>query len=304
MDKVSSKKILITGATGYIGGSLCNGLEKLGFDITRGSRSPPLRRNSLHKWISTDWDDRSLSFLSNFDCVLHAAGPTSQECGDNPELAKYFYGDVTTKLIEALVKQSEKSIFLLSSVHVYSSNGSGVITEETNPSNTHPYAAYRRQSEDLLNSYLEKNQINGCILRLGNCFGKIGDAGGDFANLFVNQICRDVLNTGRININSNPSLRRDFVPLSYLMRVVQALIMENSKFPVYNVLTGSSMSLLEVAMEVATCFNKLTGKIAEVDYNNDLIQSVKAKEINNYRCSSLVKTDRKEFTRAITELLT
>lgn len=303
MDKVNSNKILVTGATGYIGGSLCNGLEELGFDITRGSRSPPLKHNSAHKWVSTDWNDENLSFLSEFDCVVHAAGPTSRECVDNPKLAKYFYGDVTARLIEILVKQGGKSVFLISSVHVYSTDGSGVITEETYPSNTHPYVAHRQQSGDLLISHLENNQIDGCILRLGNCFGKIGDARGDFGNLFVNQICRDVLNTGRININSNPSVRRDFVPISYLIRVVRELLMENLKFAVYNVVTGSSMSLLEVATEVAWCSKKLTNNIPEIGYDQDLIQSVKVKEIDNSRCSSLVKIGEKEFTTAIIELL-
>ena len=303
MDKVNLKKILVTGATGYIGGSLCHGLEELGFDITRGSRSPPLKSNSVHKWVSTDWDDVNLSFVSDFDWVVHAAGPTSRECVDNPELAKYFYGDVSSRLIEILVKQGGKSVFLLSSVHVYGTDESGVITEETTSSNTHPYVAHRRQSEDLLISHIGKNQIDGCILRLGNCFGKIGDACGDFGNLFVNQICRDVLDTGRININSNPSAQRDFVPVSYLIRVVQELLMENPKFSVYNVVTGSAMSLLEIAEEIARCFSKLTSQIPEIDYDRDLIQSIQEKEIDNSRCSSLVKTDEKEFTRAIVELL-
>ena len=303
MDKVNSKKILVTGATGYIGGSLCNGLEELGFDITRGSRSPPLKHNSAHKWVSTDWNDENLSFLSEFDCVVHAAGPASRECVDNPELAKYFYGDVTARLIEILVKQGGKSVFLISSVHVYDIDGSGVITEETTRSNTHPYVVHRRTSEDLLISYLENNQIGGCILRLGNCFGKIGDARGDFGNLFVNQICNDVLNTGKININSNPSARRDFVPISYLMRVVCELLIENPQFAVYNVVTGLSMSLLEVATEVVRCSTNLTNNIPEIGYDKDLIQSVKTKEIDNFRCFSLVKMEEREFTSAITDLL-
>lgn len=303
MDKVNSKKILVTGATGYIGGSLCSGLEGLGFDITRGSRSPPLKHNLAHKWVSTDWNDEKLSFLSDFDCVVHAAGPTSRECVDNPKLAKYFYGDVTARLIEILVKQSGKSVFLISSVHVYDTDGSGVITEETNRSNTHPYVVHRRTSEDLLISYLENNQIDGCILRLGNCFGKIGDVRGDFGNLFVNQICNDVLNTGKININSNPSARRDFVPISYLMRVVCELLIENPQFAAYNVVTGISMSLLEVATEVVRCSTNLTNNIPEIGYDKDLIQSVKTREIDNSRCFSLVKTEEREFTLAITDLL-
>ena len=303
MDKVNSKKILVTGATGYIGGSLCNGLEVIGFDITRGSRSPPRQSNPAHKWVTTDWDDENLSFVTDFDCVLHAAGPTSRECVDNPELAEYFYGDVSARLIEILVKQGGKSVFLLSSVHVYGTDGSGVITEETIPGNTHPYVVHRRQSENLLTSYIEKNQIGGCILRLGNCFGKIGDARGDFGNLFVNQICKDVLTTGIIIINSNPSARRDFVPVSYLISVVRELLIGNPKFSVYNIVTGTAMSLLEVAEEVASCFSKLTNQIPEIEYDQDLIQRIKEKKIDNFRCFSLVKTDEKEVTRAIIELL-
>ena len=267
------QKILVTGATGYLGSSISKGLELLGLDVTRGSRELIFPDSSSGvKWIQTKWQDSSLKFLDEFDFIIHAAGPNALICSNNIELAKFFYEDINTLLINKLSKTKNKTLILLSSVHIYGSALSGTITESNALNNSHPYVFFRRKSEKLFLNFIESGVINGFIFRLGNCFGLLGDPSGDFYKLYINQICNDIFKNKCIIIKSNPLIKKDFFPIHDLQKAIEAVISRSVNHPVYNLISGKSRTLLEVAKKIALEYHLISGYEAKISFEKKNIK--------------------------------
>ena len=304
MEIKKDQKILVTGATGYLGGCISDGLEKLGLDITRGTRRN-IQKDSFNNgnWVQTNWQDTSLKFLENFDYIIHAAGPNASICSENIDLAKNFYEDINTLLINKLVKEEDKSLILLSTVHIYSSPLSGVITESNRLTNTHPYVFFRKASERLFINFIESGDIKGCIFRLGNCFGLKGEPAGDFYELYLNQICNDVIKNKCIIIKSNPMIKRDFFPVDNLQSAIEAVLRDSTKHPVYNLISGQSRTLLDVAKRVASEYEFISGFKAEILFKKNKIKNNPSFVFDAKFCNELVLIEPRNFILNIKKTL-
>ena len=297
MEIKKDQKILVTGATGYLGNCISNGLERLGLNITRGTRRN-IQTDSFNSgnWVQTNSQDTSLKFLEDFDYIIHAAGPNAIICSENIDLAKNFYEDINILLINKLVKEEDKSLILLSTVHIYGSPLSGIITESDKLTNTHPYVFFRRASERLFINFIESGDIKGCIFRLGNCFGLKGEAAGDFYELYLNQICNDILKNKCIIIKSNPMIKRDFFPVDNLQSAIKAVLKDSAKRPVYNLISGQSRTLLEVAKKIAFEYHLISGSEAKILFDEKKVKDTPFFEFDPTFCEELIVRDIKNFT--------
>jgi nucleoside-diphosphate-sugar epimerase len=298
------QKILVTGATGYLGNCISNGLERLGLNITRGSRKY-IQTDSFNSknWIQTNWQDSSLRFLDDFDYIIHAAGPSAIFCSGNIDLAKFFYEDINTHLINKLAKKKNKGLILLSTVQIYSSPLSGIITESHPLTNRHPYVFFRRRSEKLFLNFIESGKISGCILRLGNCFGLIGSPSGDFYKLYINQICNDIIRNNQIIIKSNPMIKRDFFPVGNLQDAIEIVLGGSSKDPVYNLISGKSKTLLEVAKNIAFEYQLISGFEAKILYDQKKEKTFSSYDFDATLCQNLIGLDTENYTFTIKNTL-
>ena len=144
-------KVLITGALGYVGGRLARHLAKVGFEVYLGSRKfcPTPDWLDQGSTIIIDWMDESslLNACKDIDVIVHAAGMNAKECSENPELALKINGFNTERLVKAASEQEVSKFIYLSTAHVYSNNMSGIISEESNVTNLHPYALSKIEGE-------------------------------------------------------------------------------------------------------------------------------------------------------------
>ena len=85
--KLISKKVLITGGSGYVGGFLSKYLYEKGLDITVATSQS--KKSHFIKSISIDCK-KPINFSSKFDIIIHAAGIPSKICEKDPELAFEF----------------------------------------------------------------------------------------------------------------------------------------------------------------------------------------------------------------------
>ena len=298
------QKILVTGASGYLGNCISNGLEELRLNITRGTRKN-IRTDLFNgeKWIQTNWQDTSLKFLKDFDYIIHAAGPNVTMCSENIDSAKYFYDEINTRLINKLAKKKNKSLILLSTVHIYNSSHSGIITESDKLTNTHPYVFFRRASERLFINLIESGDIKGCIFRLGNCFGLKGKPAGDFYELYLNQICNDIIKNKCIIIKSNPMIKRDFFPVDNLHSAIKAVLKYSAKRPIYNLISGQSRTLLDVAKRVASEYESISGFKAKILFKKNKMKNNPSFVFDAKFCSELVLIEPGNFILNIKKTL-
>lgn len=119
------KKILVTGASGFVGKELCGSLADAGFDVTGLVRAKGLRLPNV-RLISAPLDcvPAVLPKLNEFDCVIHLAGRAHQlkEQSESPLGAfRAINRDLTVSLAKDCIAAGIQRFVFISSIGV---NGS------------------------------------------------------------------------------------------------------------------------------------------------------------------------------------
>ena len=264
-------KILVTGGYGFLGGRIAAHLSHEGHDVTVGSRYP----RTLPSWLEDgrtkiiDWDDQDAlrSLCKSQDVIVHAAGINARDSENDPVLANNFNGEATGRLIDIAIDAGVDQFIYLSTAHVYHAALSGEIFEGDQDSNQHPYAASHAKGENAILSAAKTSDIKAIVLRISNGFGPPMDTTVDCWSLFVNDICRQIVETGTIKIKNDGGILRDFITVTKLCNVINELLHIDKDVvgtePV-NVSEGTSMSLGQMANLVKRCAVDVLGTEPEL----------------------------------------
>ncbi len=247
-------RILITGGFGFVGGRLAVHLAQAGHQIVLGSRNPI----NTPAWLphaevaQIEWDDsRALEHRCNgVDVVIQAAGINAQDCAADPVAALAFNGVGTARLVAAASRAGVQRFIYLSTAHVYASPLVGTITEDTCPRNLHPYATSHLAGEHAVLNANQRGQIQGIVLRLSNTFGAPMHKDVNCWMLLMNDLCKQVVQTRKLVLQSSGLQQRDFISMTEVCRVVEHLAVGHGASiqpSIFNVGTGVSQSVLEMA---------------------------------------------------------
>jgi UDP-glucose 4-epimerase len=210
-------RILITGGFGFLGGRLGQHFCQVGHQVVLGSRNASGPPNWLPyaEVAKIDWNDaHALEQTCNgVDVLIHAAGMNALDCATNPVAALEVNGFATARLLDAAIQSSVKRFIYLSSAHVYASPLIGTITEETCPSNLHPYATSHLAGENVVLGATQRREIEGFVLRLSNVFGVPMHKDVNCWMLLVNDLCRQIVTERRLTLKTAGLQRRDFLTL-------------------------------------------------------------------------------------------
>lgn len=236
-------RVLVAGGTGFIGSAVTRRLREDGVDVTVAARS-----------TGTDLTDPgSLANHPRFDAIVHAACRASV-----PEswiAPGSFYRDhflVTLNLLE--LARITGARLVLASTYVYGTAPPVPVSEEA-PARPHsPYTASRWHSEMLCRDYHRDHGVATDVLRVFNAYGP-----GQRREFVVPAVVAGALG-GRIELAAREP-RRDFVHVDDIARAVAlALLRTGSTFDVFNVGTGQSHSLGDLALKAA----RLAGRAVQI----------------------------------------
>ena len=119
-----------------------------------------------------------------------------------------------------------KFIFL-STAHVYASPLIGKFSEETFPNNKHPYATSNIAGENaVLNLFTKNSRLQRVILRLSNGVGSPMDKNSKCWGLFINDLCKQIVENGSMTVRSDYNDERDFFPISLLEDCILTILLE------------------------------------------------------------------------------
>ena len=174
-------KILVTGASGFIGQSLCETLSKSGRSVLGAVRNlNSILINKNIKYISVgdiafkkNWKD----LLVEVDCIVHCAGK-AHLIHENKNLDIYRLLNIegTKHLAEQAAKSGVKKLVFLSSVKVNGENTNGktnskIFTNNDLPAPKDAYSISKFEAEKILWNISTKTGLEVVVVRLPLVYG-------------------------------------------------------------------------------------------------------------------------------------
>ncbi len=159
------KKILLTGSSGFLGTNLYSFLKNK-YNIKKLDISNSDYNYDLKKEIP--------NFKNKFDLVIHAAGK-AHSISKNEDEIKDFYDvnyEGTRNLLNSFNLFFPKNFIFISSVSVYGLNLGSLINEKHSLDAKDPYGKSKVLTENLIQKWGKKNNVNILILRLPLLAGK------------------------------------------------------------------------------------------------------------------------------------
>jgi UDP-glucose 4-epimerase len=247
-------KILVTGGRGYLGGRIARNFLDLGHTVSITTRQPAKERlpGASIKFLDPDWSSSSqlAKACEGIDVVIHAAGINADDCLKNPDLAIEFNGKTSERLAIASEQAGVKKFIYVSTAHVYCDPLVNFLDEDSPTQNEHPYATSHLLGEKGVLYSQKMGDMQRCVLRLSNVYGKPEDKNTNCWRLVVNDMARQVAEHSSIILKTSGKQKRDFVSMSDLLDFISGITEESFSFKqpqIINFGSGVSMSLLDMA---------------------------------------------------------
>ena len=269
------KKIVITGASGLLGGRLVKYFAALDYKVYAISSKSNIesKQNNVF-YITHDLMNPSglKSLLHDADFIIHASGVNAQQSVSDPLFAFDFNINTTINICKSIKHLSNTRILYISTAHVYGSPLTGNISESKCVNNNHPYALSHFAAESIITT-LNYDTTRGIIIRLSNSFGFPVNKDTNCWMLFVNDIAQQLILENQLKITSNINQVRDFVPIKYVLNAIEhLLLLENDHLDngMFNVGSGTTTSLINMANRVAERYTELSnGLIPKIITSSD-----------------------------------
>jgi len=243
------KKILITGATGFIGTHLIPQLIK-NHKVVGISKN---KIKSSKNFISSNVDitNKNLKIKNKYTDIIHMAAHSDVTyCNLNPTKCYELNVKSTQKMLE-IARKNDSNFIFLSSSHVYGNPIKQPIVEDSvcNPS-TH-YASSKKMSEILCETYAKTYGLDIQVARLFSVYGPKSPK----SNLIFN-IIDQIINNSKI-ILGNTYPKRDFIFISdVIIGLTKILNSKKKGFQIYNLGSGKSTSVENIVKNCLDISNK------------------------------------------------
>lgn len=255
-------KILLTGASGYIGSYLTKYLGKEeSFEIIPLCRELP---EYFEEWKNEfevmecdilNFNELKDAIPDDIDCIVHLAAFNDIETANNPEQALLVNGIGTRNMLEiAKIKQC-KSFIYFSTLQVYGRELSGTVTVNTPTKCENDYSLTHLVAEEYCKMF-SLHGLNVSIVRPSNIFGCPVHPMINRWTLVPSTFCLSACEKNEIRLKSSGMQNRDFVSLEYIGKCVKHLINIDeyeSSCKTYNISSESLFSIIDLAKIVQSC---------------------------------------------------
>jgi len=174
--------------------------------------------------------------------------------------------DVNVKALWTLAHRLDQVIqrpirfVYLSTAHVYGILN-GTITEALLPQPRSAYGLTHLMCEQVLSRYADRGIIDPVSVRLSNGYGPPVSSNPGCWSLVVNDFCRSIVEKKRIQLSSDGTPQRDFVFVDDIADAISEFLRvpADKLRPVYNLASGQTKTMLELAIEVKNSYRNRTG---------------------------------------------
>lgn len=268
-------RIVITGASGYIGSALAQRLLAAGHSVRLVSRNVEQAEvfagAGIPEHVASDLSDPSSwrLVLSEADCVVHLSWRTSLRAAEaNAAEDERLNVQPVRALIEAVkVTRQPVDVIFASTVTIIGDRYELPATDDTPDRPISVYDRHKQLCEMLLADATRDGLLRACSLRLSNVYGRgresvNGDRG------ILNVMIRRAAAGQPVTVYGNGEYVRDFTHLQDVVDAFQAAIAcsKARDGSAYLIATGTGRTIAEVFSTVAAEASKLSGRTVAVEF--------------------------------------
>ena len=285
-------KILVTGATGFVGRYLVNGLSKTDEVIACVREKSNLLPSSVQQIVGNNFFDIALS--KDTDVIVHLAGIAHNKNNSVDEFKKINV-DGTLELARKALQANVKRFIFISSIGVNGNSTHGkAFTEQDTPNPINDYTISKYQAEVALKELFKDTKTDLVIIRPPLIYAH--DAPGNFSKLLM------LIKLGQFLPFGCTHNQRSFIAIENLVSFITACIYHDTKINETFLIAddevistkqliqcvssgmGKSMILLPVPTKLLSTLADVTGKVGMFEqlYGNLQIDNRKAKKFFNW----------------------
>jgi len=268
----TSKKVLISGASGYIGSNLINKLSKINCQISCVTSNSDLQKfiTTQHKTEAAEisvfcgpYRDRTLweESVHGVDVVFHLASQTSFYEAESDPVEDYMSNVFPMQLLlEQASKEKKKPFVVLAGTSTQCGIKNKVPIGEEEPDNPSTiYDLHKLIAENYLKYYCSKKKIEGCCLRLCNVYGPGPKSSKDDRGI-LNLMLKKALIGDAISIYGTGDYIRDYIFIDDVVNafLIAPLNKEKTNGKHFILGSGKGFSLNEAISKIVEVVNKKT----------------------------------------------
>ena len=259
------KKVLITGACGYLGTRLSKFLAQKGHKITAFDSYDPSTHNEWESLmdeiiVGDIRDEMVISNLAdkNFDVAIHLISLDHYKSENNPNFVSTINVMPTWNLLHSLTRNGLEKFIYFSTIHVYGNLPNENITEEHQPNPINAYGLTHLLSENICNYFNNKTDTECINVRLSNSYGSPVFKENNCWWLVINDLCKAAMQNNEIRLKSDGSPQRDFIHGDDVARAIDAFINRKkiNGNNIFHISSGQTLTILELAHKVRLVYNK------------------------------------------------
>ena len=261
-----TKTVLVTGATGFIGSSLIKALAESSLynAIPCGRKGSCLDTilfgSKVQHWDILEDDEPDCHYP--VDVIFHCATANNVLSADfKSGVDLTVYG--TERVLSYAVKNNVTEVFFLSTVQVYGTELSGIISEETPSCCETGYALNHFYGEELCRFYNRKYGLKVTIIRPTNVYGVPLCSGSKRDTLVPACFVNEAITYGHIILKTPGLQYRNFISTSEIAYNMLQLLDStgcNSDSRIVNISSNLYYSIYDVAQLVANKYKDLFGR--------------------------------------------
>ena len=208
------KKILVTGANGFIGKELVNQLSAKGYKIVsfdlnfdetyKKNKNVEIFKGSILNELELD------KAMKNCSHVVHLAAALGVQYTEKNRLECFEINiEGTKKVLETCVKRRIKKIIFSSSSEVYGNQNKKIFDENTDLQVLSNYGISKIVGEEYLRAYYEKYKLKYNIVRFFNVYGS-----NQKDNFVMTKFIKSIINKENLYIYGSGNQMRSFCHVS------------------------------------------------------------------------------------------
>ena len=237
------QRILVTGATGFIGSAIANRLEEVGYQVTRTTRKLTEKDDAgkLYLDLSIPETIYVLAGHHHFDAIVHFGAHIGWSGETEEEL---FSTNVIASGLLAKLARNTNSQFIFASAAMVCGVKAEKITLDCPVNPDTPYGKSKWLAEELVKASGTKY----CILRIGGVFGLNGPN-----HLGLNRALRDALNYKAPQLRGTGDAKRNYI---YLWDITETIlhIIQNNIMGTHLLAGSENVSIRSMLEEVCNVF--------------------------------------------------